>query len=119
MSNGTLTYGSVDKWMSLAVWASRFYYTWNANTFYPREDEKYTELFHAIAVEALNRGFSLRVGYRDWAVRDLLRAIAFNPDEAAELLDAFDRIDRETWLTPVGAKPDRKSKDLKGEVTNA
>lgn len=104
MSGKTLDYGSVEKWMSLTVWATRVHRSWDANTFHPRTDAQYTNFFHEIAVEALNMGFSLRAGYRSWAVGDMLRAIA---PQDTDLYAAFLRIDKETWLTKPGER--RKS----------
>jgi hypothetical protein len=62
-----------------------------------------------IAVEALNRGFSLRTGHRASVVHELLQAIT--PDNR-EMLFAFYRIKCEDCLTPPGAKPTRKGVEV-------
>lgn len=112
----TLDYQSVERWMSLAVWASEVYVNWpdyvSADTTATEgqvtdlsTDEGARLFFSTIAVEALNRGFSLRAGDRAWAVDRLLKAIAPGNDD---LLKAYYRIDKESWLTPPGAKPNKK-----------
>lgn len=109
MSDKTLDYDSVASWMSLAVWASKRYEQWSDAL--PQEgwsDEGLCLLFfHEIALEALNRGFSLRAGHRRWAVARLLKAIA--PENTA-LLTTFYRVDKEEWLTPTGARLRRKER---------
>lgn len=102
----TLDYGSVEKWMSLAVWAAEEYQHWEKQNPEPHHsDYYYTQFFRKVAVEALNRGFSLRAGDRAYAVGRLLTAIA---PQDAQLLSAYTRIDKELWLTPPGARPDRR-----------
>lgn len=105
MSGKTLDYGSVGKWMSLALRTENLYREWlEKHPYGNRTDEDFVEFFHQIAVDALDNAFSLRAGHRSWAVYELLKAIA--PDDSG-LHVAFYRIDRETWLTPPGAKPKR------------
>jgi len=103
MSGKTLDYDSCAKWMSLSVWAVVRYQQLEATLPVTQwtDDGLRTLFFHEIAVEALNRGFSLRAGYRSWAVGDLLRAIA--PADI-ELYAAYLRIDKETWLTRPGER---------------
>lgn len=103
----TLDYDSCAKWMSLSVWAAERYRQWKMDdpgthwTGAVTEEEEYTAFFHEIAVEALNRGFSLRTGYRSYAVFDLLKAIA--PIDVM-MHYAFSRTDNESWLTAPGKR---------------
>lgn len=104
MSGKTLDYGSVEKWVSLSVWAADAYERWNADREllgHSRDDAWYITVFHSIAQEALNRGFSLRVGNRAIALYGLLLAIA---PKDVELLATHVRIDKETWLTTPGER---------------
>jgi hypothetical protein len=109
----TLDYDSVANWMSLAVWAAREYRIIDLPPY--ATDEDYTEFFHEIAVEALNRGFSLRAGDRADAIGRLLNAIA---PQDSKLLSAYTRIDRESWLTTPGQRPSG-SKTQSGERKQA
>lgn len=105
MSGKTLDYDSCARWMSLAVWAAARYQQYKDKVPSGWTDEGlYTLFFHEIAVEALNRGFSLRAGNRAYEVRRMLYAIA--PLDM-HMRTAFDRIDRETWLTRPGERGKR------------
>lgn len=101
----TLDYDSVAKWVSLTAWATKEYEHWEKNNPEPHHSDYYYTMFlRQVATEALNRGFSLRAGYRADAVREVLKAIAPTNDE---VLAAFDRIDKESWLTPPGVRKER------------
>ncbi len=106
MGYGSVNYETAGKWMSLAVWAEKEYQHWEKHNPEPHHSDYYYTMFlRQIAVEALNRGFSLRAGHRAYAVQDLLRAIAPND---TNLQAAFLRIDHDQWLTPQGARPSRR-----------
>lgn len=101
MSGKTLDYDSCAKWMSLSVWAAEEYARWKFDPLLVYTDETYIAFFHKVAEEALERAFSLRAGYRVYAVLDLLKAVA--PGNVA-LHSAFSRIDHDTWLTMPGER---------------
>lgn len=115
----TLTYSSAENWMALAVWAAKHLKLWETdiNKHVLVGEDKEPEwlmpvdepnlpvcraFFAEIAEEALERAFSLRAGDRVWGFKRLLKAI--DPDDNYKFIVAFDQLDRESWLTPVGAR---------------
>lgn len=110
----TLDYSSVKNWMSLSAWVVGVYKNWPDYVSADVEedpdlatDDGKRVFFNTIAKEALERGFSLRAGNRIDGFAHLLQVLDedFGDDH---LVKAYYRIDRESWLTPAGARGKRK-----------
>lgn len=103
-----VNYGAVRRWMELAIWAAAELNKWQQGEYFARcqgqlytlkDDKGKVCLFRQIAEHAAQEGFSLRFGNRvPTGFVQMLEVI----DPSNDLVQAFYRVDRESWLTPVG-----------------
>lgn len=108
MSDPTLTYGTVERWIELSMLAEKLLAEWKEGvrsvevgglTYGIESVEGKTAFFREVAKAALNMGMSLRVGNRIKGFRGMMRAL--DPEDVLHLYGASYRIDREEWLTPA------------------